>query len=125
METYGVSTNPIFLPGNVEPRHSEFISFAGVSVEHDTDTNRHLDATLASRNACNNAIDYLMNFGHTGPQTYLLLGSAPLESWISGVVDIPNACCSLNPPTAVFDFDITPSAAGPTFVDPGEAAVTS
>ena len=44
---------------------------------------------------------------------------------LSGVVDIPNACCSLYLPTAIFDFDVTPSAAGPTFVDRGEAAVSS
>ena len=48
---YGVSTNPIFMPGNVEPRYSEFISFIGISVDHDTDTNRYLDATLADQNA--------------------------------------------------------------------------
>ncbi len=125
METYGVSTNPIFMPGNVEPRYSEFISFIGISVDHATDTNRYLDATLAYQNACNNAIDYLMKFGYTGPQAYLLLGSAPIEGRISGVVDIPNACCSLYLPTAIFDFDVTPSAAGPVFADRGEAAVSS
>ncbi len=125
METYGVSTNPIFMPGNVEPRYSEFISFIGISVDHDTDTNFYNDATLAYQNACLNAVDYLMKFGYTGPQAYLLLGSAPIEGRISGVVDIPNACCSLYLPTAIFDFDITPSAAGPTFLDRGEAAVSS
>ena len=26
METYGVTTNPIFMPGNVEPRYSEFLA---------------------------------------------------------------------------------------------------
>ncbi len=125
METYGVSTNPIFMPGNVEPRYSEFISFIGISVDHATDTNHYNDATLAYQNACNNAIDYLMKFGYSGPQAYLLLGSAPIEGRISGVVDIPNACCSLYLPTSIFDFDVTPSATGPTFVDRGEAAVSS
>ena len=32
---------------------------------------------------------------------------------MSGVVDIPNACCSLYLPTAIFDFDIRPTADGP------------
>jgi len=74
METYGVTTNPVFMPGNVEPRYSEFLSFIGISVDHGTDTNHYNDATLAYRNACNNAIDYLMKFGYSGPQAYLLLG---------------------------------------------------
>ena len=125
METYGVTTNPVFMPGNVEPRYSEFISFIGISVDHETDTNYYNDATLAYRNACNNAIDYLMKFGYTGPQAYLLLGSAPIEGRISGVVDIPNACCSLYLPTAIFDFDVRPSASGPAYADRGEAAVSS
>src|SRR4051794_25595361 len=33
METYGVTTNPIFMPGNVEPRYSEFLTFVGFSVD--------------------------------------------------------------------------------------------
>ncbi len=113
------------MPGNVEPRYSEFISFIGISVDHDSDTNYYNDATLAYKNACNNAVDYLMKFGYSGPQAYLLLGSAPIEGRISGVVDIPNACCSLYLPTAIFDFDVRPSAAGPTSVDRGEAAVST
>ena len=125
METYGVSTNPIFMPGNVEPRYSEFVSFIGISVDHETDTNYYNDATLAYRNACNNSIDYLMKFGYSGPQAYLLLGSAPIEGRVSGVVDIPNACCSLYLPTAIFDFDIRPSASGPVHADRGSAAVSS
>ena len=79
MATYGVSTNPIFMPGNVEPRYSTYLSFIGISVDHVTDTNRYLDATLAYQDACHNAVDYLMRFGYTGPQAYLLLGSAPIE----------------------------------------------
>jgi formamidase len=125
METYGVTTNPIFMPGIVEPRYSEFLTFIGISVDHDTDTNEYLDATLAYRRACLNAIEYLKKFGYTGEQAYLLLGSAPIEGRISGVVDIPNACCSLYLPTAIFDFDIRPSASGPTAADRGMSAVTS
>ena len=65
MEKYGVTTNPIFMPGNVEPRYSEFLTFIGISVDHDTDTNYYLDATLAYRRACLNAIEYLKKFGYT------------------------------------------------------------
>jgi formamidase len=125
METYGVSTNPILIPGNVEPQYSEFLTFIGISVDHETDTNLYNDATVAYRNACLNAIEYLKKFGYSGPQAYLLLGSAPIEGRVSGVVDIPNACCSLYLPTAIFDFDVKPSASGPVKADRGSCAVSS
>jgi len=125
METYGVTTNPIFMPGNVEPRYSEFLTFIGISVDHRDDRNLYLDATQAYRNACLNAVDSLKKFGYSGEQAYLLLGSAPIEGRISGVVDIPNACCSLYLPTAIFDFDVKPSARGPVRADRGQCAVTS
>ena len=125
METYGVSTNPILIPGNVEPQYSEYLTFIGISVDLETDTNLYNDATVAYRNACLNAIEYLKKFGYSGPQAYLLLGSAPIEGRVSGVVDIPNACCSLYLPTAIFDFDVKPSAAGPVKADRGSCAVSS
>ena len=125
MERYGVTTNPVFMPGNVEPRYSEFLSFIGVSVDHDTNTNYYMNATLAYKRACLNAIEYLKKFGYSGEQAYLLLGSAPIEGRISGIVDIPNACASLYLPTAIFDFDVRPTAAGPARADRGRAAVTS
>jgi formamidase len=84
-----------------------------------------LDATVAYRNACLNAIEYLKKFGYTGEQAYLLLGSAPIEGRISGIVDIPNACCTLYVPTAIFDFDVRPNGAGPTSASRGQCAVTS
>ena len=43
----------------------------------------------------------------------MILGSAPVEGRISGIVDIPNACVSLAIPTEIFDFDIKPNAQGP------------
>jgi formamidase len=125
MEKYGVTTNPIFMPGNVEPRYSEFLSFVGLSVDHESGTNHYLDATLAYRRACLNAVEYLKKWGYTGEQAYLLLGAAPIEGRISGIVDIPNACCSLYLPTAIFDFDIRPNADGPVSRDRGQCAVTS
>ncbi|WP_081240130.1 formamidase [Streptomyces viridosporus] len=125
MEKYGVSTNPVFMPGNVEPRYSEFLSFIGISVDHDTDTNYYMDATVAYRRACLNAVEYLKKFGYTGEQAYLLLGAAPIEGRISGIVDIPNACCSLYLPTGIFDFDVRPTTEGPKTADRGQCAVTS
>jgi formamidase len=125
MEAYGVTSNPVFMPGNVEPRYSEFMTFIGVSVDRETDENYYLDATVAYRRACLNAVEYLKKFGYSGEQAYLLIGSAPIEGRISGIVDIPNACCSLYLPTAIFDFDVKPSAAGPVRQDRGQCAVTS
>jgi formamidase len=125
MEKYGVTTNPVFMPGNVEPRYSEFISFVGVSVDRETDENHYMDATVAYRRACLNAVEYFKKWGFTGEQAYLLLGSAPTEGRISGIVDIPNACCSLYVPTAIFDFDVRPTSEGPAKADRGQCAVTS
>ena len=109
MNKYGVTTNPVLIPGRVEPRYSDFLTFIGVSVDETTGENYYLDATVAYRRACLNAIEYLRKFGYSGEQAYLLLGSAPIEGRISGIVDIPNACCSLYLPTAIFDFDVRPN----------------
>jgi formamidase len=125
MEKYGITTNPVFMPGNVEPRYSEFLSFSGVSVDRETDENHYMDATVAYRRACLNAVEYFKKWGYTGEQAYLLLGSAPIEGRISGIVDIPNACCSLYVPTAIFDFDVRPTSEGPVKADRGQCAVTS
>src|SRR5215211_7063176 len=124
MNKYGVTTNPIFMPGRVEPRYCEFISFIGISVD-EGGANHYLDATIAYRRACLNAIEYLKKFGYSGDQAYLLLGSAPIEGRVSGIVDIPNSCCSLYLPTAIFDFDIRPNGDGPVSEARGSAAKTS
>jgi len=124
METYGVTTNPIFMPGNVEPRYSEFLTFVGFSV--DKNGKQHfLDSTLAYQNACLNAIEYFSKFGWTREQVYLMLGAAPVEGRLSGVVDVPNSCATLYVPTAIFDIDVRPSARGPQRVDRGQCAVSS
>jgi formamidase len=69
----------------------------------------YLDTNLAYRNACLNAISYLEKFGFTGEQAYLLISSAPIEGRISGIVDVPNACCTLAIPIAIFETPITPT----------------
>jgi formamidase len=118
MEKYGV-TNPIFKPSPLEPRYSNYLIFEGISV--DEDGNQHyLDAHIAYRRACLNAIDYMKKYGYTGEQAYAILGTAPVEGHISGIVDIPNACATLWLPTEIFDFDIQLSEAGPTKVLNGE-----
>lgn len=108
MAKYGIVHNPVFETGPMEPRFSEYLVFEGVSVEEKTGEQRYLDAHVAYRRACLNAIEYLQHFGYTAEQAYMLLGVAPVEGRISGIVDVPNACCTLALPTAIFDRDIRP-----------------
>ncbi|MEC4804422.1 MAG: acetamidase/formamidase family protein [Jaaginema sp. PMC 1080.18] len=101
--------NPIFKPGPVEPHYSEYLIFEGISVDEFSGEQYYLDAHVAYRRACLNAIEYLKKFGFTGEQAYLLLSCAPVEGRISGIVDIPNACCTLAIPTEIFDQNILPT----------------
>ena len=116
MAKYGIR-NPIFKPSPVTPKYDDHLIFEGVSVD-EYGKQHYLDVTIAYRQACLNAIEYLKKFGYSGAQAYSILGTAPVQGHISGVVDIPNACATLWIPTGIFDFDINPSAAGPTkFLD--------
>ena len=118
MTTYGVSENAIFMPGNVDPLYSQWLAFSGTSVTLDG-TQRYLDSHLSYQRACLHAIDYLQKFGYSDIQAYMILGAAPIEGRLSGVVDIPNSCSTVYIPTAIFDFDVAPSSNGPISIDPG------
>ena len=107
MEKYSM-LNPIFKPGPVEPRYSEYLVFEGISVDEFSGKQYFLDVHIAYRQACLNAINYLKKFGFTGEQAYLLLSCAPIEGRVSGIVDIPNACCTVAIPTEIFDKPILP-----------------
>ncbi|MGP1383026.1 MAG: formamidase [Thainema sp.] len=107
VEKYNL-VNPIFKPGPVEPHYSEYLVFEGISVDEHSGKQYYMDVHIAYRRACLNAIEYLKNFGFTGEQIYLMLSCAPVEGRVSGIVDIPNACCTLAIPTAIFDMDILP-----------------
>jgi formamidase len=100
--------NPIFKPGPVEPHHSEYLIFEGISVD-EAGKQYYLDAHVAYKRACLNCIEYLKNFGFTGEQAYLLLSCCPCEGRVSGIVDIPNACCTLALPTSIFEKNILPT----------------
>ncbi len=110
---YGM-INPIFQPSPVDPHFSNYLIFEGISVDEHTGEQYYLDAHVAYRRACLNAIEYLKKFGYSGDQAYMILGTAPVEGRISGIVDIPNVCATLAIPTEIFDFDIRPNANGPT-----------
>lgn len=107
MDKYSM-LNPIFKPGPVEPRYSEYLVFEGISVDEFTGKQYFMDVHIAYRQACLNAIEYLKKFGFTGEQAYLLMSCAPIEGRVSGIVDIPNACCTVAIPTEIFDQNILP-----------------
>ncbi|MFZ2871655.1 formamidase [Zavarzinia sp.] len=112
MAKYGIK-NPIFKPSPITPNYKDYVIFEGISVD-EAGGQHYLDVHVAYRQACLNAIEYLKKFGYSGAQAYSILGTAPVQGHISGVVDIPNACATLWLPTEIFDFDINPNAAGPT-----------
>ena len=58
MQTYGVSENAIFMPGNVDPQYSQWLAFSGTSVTLDG-VQHYLDSHLSYQRACLHAIDYL------------------------------------------------------------------
>jgi formamidase len=124
MDTYGISENAVFMPGNQVPQYTEWLAFSGVSVTLDGEQ-RYLDSHLSYQRACLHATDYLTKFGYSPEQAYLLLGAAPIEGRLSGVVDIPNSCATVYLPTAIFDIDIRPSAQGPQQVARGQQAPRS
>ncbi|MCI4662498.1 MAG: acetamidase/formamidase family protein [Neomegalonema sp.] len=109
---YGVK-NPLFRPSPIVPKYDDYLIFEGISVD-ESGTQHYLDVHIAYRQACLNAIEYLKKFGYTGAQAYAILGTAPVQGHISGVVDIPNACATLWLPTDIFEWDLMPNADGPT-----------
>ena len=110
---YGL-TNPLFKVSPVDPHYGDYLVFEGIGVDDKTGKQLYNDATMAMRRASLNAIEYLSKFGYSKEQAYVILGCAPVEGRIGGVVDIPNACVSIAIPTDMFEFDINPNAAGPT-----------
>ena len=121
MAKYGIK-NPIFKPSPITPAYNDHLIFEGISVDEGGEQH-YLDVHIAYRQACLNAIEYLKKFGYSGAQAYAILGTAPCQGHISGVVDIPNACATLWLPTQIFDFDISPNAAGPIKQDLGSGSV--
>ncbi len=101
-------TNPIFQTSPMEPRYTEYLVFEGISVD-EQGKQHYMDAHIAYRRACLNAIEYLKSFGYTGEEAYIILGAAPVEGRISGIVDIPNACCTIYLPTEIFTRNIKPT----------------
>ena len=68
-------------------------------------TCQHPTVVLPQR-AVLNCIKYLAQFGFSEEQVYLLLSCCPCEGRVSGIVDVPNAVCTLAVPLAIFDRDV-------------------
>jgi formamidase len=120
---YGL-TNTVVQPSPIEPHYSptQYLLFEGISVDRQG-KQHYVDATVSYADACMKAIQYLGRFGYSEEQAYVILSCAPVEGRISAIVDIPSACCTVALPTDIFDFDITPSAAGPVSEDRGSLAM--
>ncbi|KAM4066186.1 acetamidase/Formamidase family protein [Hirsutella rhossiliensis] len=103
--------SPVFRPGEVAPLFgpSRYLTFEGFSVD-ESGKQHFLDATIAYRQACLRAIEYLKQFGYSGEQAYMLLSCAPIKGSIAGIVDVPNACTTLGLPMDIFEFDISVEA---------------
>lgn len=99
--------NPMFSPSVSRLTYGPQLVFEGISVD-ENGHQHYMDANVAYRQACLNAIEYLKTQGYTGEQAYLLLSAAPVEGHLSGVVDVPNSCCTLALPLEIFDRDISP-----------------
>lgn len=81
--------SPIFIPGPVEPQFGpgRYIYFEGFSV--DSDGKQHyMDASVAYKQTSLRAIEYLRRFGYSDYQLYLLLGCAPVQGHVAGIVDV-------------------------------------
>ncbi|CAF3621668.1 hypothetical protein SNK03_010410 [Fusarium graminearum] len=100
--------SPVYRPGDMGPTFSpsRYLTFEGFSVD-EQGKQHFMDATIAYRQSCLRAIEYLKQFGYSGEQIYLLLSCAPIRGAIAGIVDIPNACTTLGIPMDIFDFDIS------------------
>lgn len=90
------------------PNYTDYIVFEGISVNEFSGDQTYLDANTAYRNACLIAIEFLKTRGFTGEQAYMLLGSAPVQGTVAGIVDVPNACCTIAIPREIFKGDILP-----------------
>lgn len=79
MDKYQIKKNPVFKLSPLLPNYSDYIVFEGISVNE-----------------------------FSGEQTFMLLGSAPVQGTVAGIVDVPNSCCTIALPRKIFTGDIMP-----------------
>lgn len=129
---------PIFMPSPIDPKYHERIIFEGISVEVNGDGTQHfMDSTVAYKQAALNCMDYLGRLGYSREQACewrravaadspdLLLSAAPVESHVGAVVDVPNACVTMELPLGIFERDIMPTDDGIERKECGQAALRS
>lgn len=66
----------------------------------------------AYRRACFDAIDYLVRFGWTREQAYIILSVVPVETRVVATANKPNFVVSLGLPLDAFTIDISPAGLG-------------
>jgi formamidase len=83
--------SPIYVPGPVEPQFGpgRYIYFEGFSVD-EHGKQHYMDTSVAYRQTCLRAIEYLRRYGYDDYQAYLLLGCAPIQGHVAGIVDVSN-----------------------------------
>ncbi|CAK4010672.1 Acetamidase Formamidase [Lecanosticta acicola] len=112
---------PVVIPSPAEPLYRQQVEFHGLSI--DAAGNQHRSGlTTAYVQAASNAMEYLEKFGYSHEQAYTLLATAPIESRILAVPNIPTANVSVGVPLHIFDFDIQPTASEPSARDRGSVA---
>jgi len=99
----------MYLSSPSEPLYGEKLVFTGLSTRHDG-SQTDCGGIEAYRNAAFSVIDYLMQFGFTREQVYVLLAVAPVESRVVATANKPNLIVSIGVPLGIFDMDIRPSA---------------
>ncbi|WRT64916.1 uncharacterized protein IL334_001855 [Kwoniella shivajii] len=105
--------SPMYRTSPSEPIYRDRLCFTGLSVDKDgNQTNQ--SGLLAYRNAAFQAIEYLISFGYTREQAYILLSAAPIDSRVVATANRPNFVVSIGLPTEIFDFDILPRVNGIT-----------
>jgi len=100
---------PMYLSSPSEPLYGEKLVFTGLSTRHDG-SQTDCGGLEAYRNAAFSVIDYLVQFGFTREQVYVLLAVAPVETRVVATANKPNLIVSIGVPLGIFDMDIRPSA---------------
>lgn len=86
MNQYGIHTNPVLIPGT-----------SRITVQRIPHVQRYLDRRETGKNCCNDASSILSARASESSARIIVT-----EGHISGVVGVPNACCSQYLPTAEY-----------------------
>jgi formamidase len=99
--------SPMYITSPSEPLYPRRLVFTGLSTLPDG-TQTDSGGLEAYRNAALGAIDYLVKFGFTREQAYILMSVAPVETKVVATANRPNFVVSLGLPLDIFHFDISP-----------------